>query len=194
MAINISRFPLLPRGPVQLDDADRRLVAAVQKGLPLCERPYAVVAEKAGLSEAEVMRRLNSLLQCGVIKRLGIVVRHHELGYNANAMVVWDVPDERVGRLGRCMGRFEFVTLCYRRPRRLPHWPYNLFCMIHGKDRTGVLSNVEELVSRCQLQDIPHDVLFSKRRFKQRGAVYRHDKDAAAALGDTNSAEWGKVV
>jgi len=70
------------------------------------------------------------------------------------------------------MGRFEFVTLCYRRPRRLPDWPYNLFTMIHGRDRDEVLANIDRLVRECGLEDIPRDVLFSRRRFKQRGAIY----------------------
>ena len=154
------------------DDVDRRLIGAIQGGLPLVSRPYAAVGEQIGLEEREVIERLQRLLDGGVIKRLGVVVRHHELGYRANAMVVWDVPDTRVAELGRCLGQFDFVTLCYRRPRRRPHWPYNLFCMIHGRDRGAVLEKVEYLVETCDLRGIHHEVLFSRRRFKQRGAIY----------------------
>lgn len=157
---------------LSLDAADRAVVAAIQGGLPLVACPYAALGAQLGMDEGEVMGRIRRLVSQGHIKRLGVVVRHHELGYRANAMVVWDIPDERVTALGACMGRFEFVTLCYRRPRRLPHWPYNLFCMIHGRDRASVLANVEEIVERCGLHEIPRAVLFSRRRFKQRGAVY----------------------
>jgi DNA-binding Lrp family transcriptional regulator len=156
------------------DSAGQRLIAAIQDGLPLTARPYADIGARIGLSEEDVIARIAALQQQGTIKRLGVVVRHHELGYRANAMVVWDVPDERVAALGRCLGGFDFITLCYRRPRRLPDWPYNLFCMIHGQDRQSVLEQVAFLVTRCDLQDIPHRVLFSKRRFKQRGAVYNN--------------------
>jgi DNA-binding Lrp family transcriptional regulator len=156
-----------------LDEHDKRLIAAIQRGLPLVHRPYAAVAEQVGLSEQQVLARIGRLLESGVIKRMGVVVRHHELGYRANAMVVWDVPDEQVDELGQCLGRFDFVTLCYRRPRRLPDWPYNLFCMIHGRDREAVLERVQQLVECCALETIPHQVLFSRRRFKQRGAVYQ---------------------
>ncbi|WJW75435.1 AsnC family transcriptional regulator [Thiohalobacter sp. IOR34] len=159
------------RTPLAADD--RRLIEAIQRGLPLVARPYAAVGERLGMSEGEVLARLARLLEDGVIKRLGVVVRHRELGYRANAMVVWDVPDATVDRLGQCLGQFEFVTLCYRRPRRLPDWPYNLFCMIHGKDRAAVLDKVDFLVERCGLQGIAREVLFSGRRFKQRGAIYR---------------------
>lgn len=155
-----------------LDEQDRALVTAIQSGLPLCSRPYAELGARIGMSEAEVMIRLQDLLQRDIIKRLGVVVRHRELGYRANAMVVWDVPDKQVSALGRCLGQFEFITLCYRRPRRLPEWPYNLFCMIHGHDRREVLRHVDFVVERCALQNIPHAVLFSQRRFKQRGARY----------------------
>lgn len=154
------------------DFTDARLIEAIQSGLPLCSHPYAEIGARIGMDEGAVMERIAALQACGTIKRLGVVVRHHELGYRANAMVVWDVPDERVAALGRCLGGFDFITLCYRRPRRLPDWPYNLFCMIHGQDRLAVLEQVNFLVARCGLQDIPHRVLFSKRRFKQRGAMY----------------------
>lgn len=156
----------------QVDEADRRLLAAIQHGLPLAPRPYAGIAAQLGISEAEVVARLAWLREAGVIRRFGVVVRHHELGYSANAMVVWDVPDEQVRELGHCLAGFDFITLCYRRPRHLPQWRYNLYCMIHGKSREEVLAHLEWMVNHCGLQNLPHEVLFSRRRFKQRGAVY----------------------
>lgn len=164
---------VLPRMTAEnLSDADRHLVAAIQHGLPLVSHPYAALGAHCGLSEAEVIKRLAALLADGTIKRLGVVVRHRELGYRANAMVVWDIDDTKVSELGHCIGRFDFVTLCYRRPRRLPAWPYNLFCMIHGHDREAVLQRVQQIEQHCGLADVPHEVLFSRRRFKQRGAIY----------------------
>ena len=149
------------------------LIAAIQDGLPLVPRPYQAVADRIGCSEAEVIRRLREMLESGVIKRLGVVVRHHELGYRANAMVVWDVPDERVEAVGLQLGEQDCVTLCYQRPRCLPDWPYNLFCMVHGQDRGEVLECIDRMSAALGIETIPHDVLFSGRRFKQRGAYYR---------------------
>jgi DNA-binding Lrp family transcriptional regulator len=157
----------------RLDETDEALIKAIENGLPICSRPYAEIARRLQVSEQEVMTRLASMKQHGLIKRLGVVVRHRELGYRANAMLVWDVPDERVSELGRCLSQYDFITLCYRRPRVLPDWPYNLFCMIHGKSRADVLQRIDWLIEQCQLQSLPHHVLFSRRRFKQRGAVYR---------------------
>jgi DNA-binding Lrp family transcriptional regulator len=152
--------------------AESRLIAAIQAGLPLVSRPFAAAGEKAGLTEAETLATLQNLRDRGVIRRMGVVVRHHELGYRANAMVVWDIPDEVVSEVGTCLGAIEYVTLCYRRPRRMPAWRYNLFCMIHGRDRAEVLARVESMRQNCGLQDLASEVLFSTRRFKQCGAQY----------------------
>lgn len=166
------RLPSLPKQAV-LDEQDQALITLIQTGLPLTPTPYADIGKKLNLDEKEVIQRIQDLNETKVIKRFGVVVRHHELGYRANAMTVWNLPDEAVSELGSCMGQFDFVTLCYRRPRRLPDWPYNLFTMIHGKDRDDVLANIQLLAERCNLDEIEHKVLFSTRRFKQRGAIYR---------------------
>ena len=155
-----------------LSKQDKELIAEIQDGLPLASHPYAEIGERVGLSEQEVIRRIGNLQDGGVIKRMGIVVRHHELGYTANAMVVWNVPDERLDEIGDLLGSQACVTLCYQRPRRLPDWPYNLFCMIHGQKRERVLQIIDAIVESEGLEEIPRKVLFSGRRFKQRGARY----------------------
>lgn len=153
---------------IELSEAERAFVAVLQKGLPLIARPFAAL----GWAEAEAMALLARWTGTGVIRRFGVVVRHHELGYTANAMVVWDVPDAVVGQIGRSIADSGRVSLCYRRPRALPHWPYNLFCMIHGKDRHEVEQRIAALVQACGLGSYPFEVLFSCRRFKQCGARY----------------------
>ena len=152
--MDMSLAPQTGRTSPLLDETDRRLLAAIQSGLPLVPRPYAELGARLGLSEVEVMARLQQLQTRGVIRRFGVVVRHHEVGYGANAMVVWDVPDAQVRELGRCLSGFDFITLCYRRPRHLPQWRYNLYCMIHGKTREDVLSNLEWMVNRCGMQSL----------------------------------------
>lgn len=173
-------FPAVFPGPAPVHcgthpDAasDLRLLAVIQHGLPLVPRPYAELGRQVGLSEAEVIERLERWLATGIVKRLGVVVRHRKLGYRANAMVVFDVPDALVGTVGARLAAFACVTLCYRRPRRGEAWPYNLFCMIHGRDRATVEAQVEALTLACGLEAMPRAVLFSRRCFKQRGAVYR---------------------
>lgn len=157
---------------------DERLIAAIQDGLPLVPRPYAEIATQAGMSEQQVIARLGEMQAAGVIKRMGVVVRHQELGFSANAMAVWDVPDEQVDALGQCIGKYDFVTLCYRRQRQLPQWRYNLYCMVHGRDRETVRAHLQQLAAQCGMQALPHEVLFSTRRFKQCGARYVEPKAA----------------
>ncbi|UCV12420.1 Lrp/AsnC family transcriptional regulator [Dechloromonas denitrificans] len=155
-----------------IDEAERRLVAVLQEGLPLFMRPFAMIAERIGASESDVLGRIGRWLDDGAIKRFGVVVRHHELGFRANAMVVHDIPDDRVSEIGRALAEEPAVTLCYRRPRHLPDWPYNLFCMIHGRERAEVESLIADLRLRHGLEACAHETLFSLTRFKQNGARY----------------------
>jgi DNA-binding Lrp family transcriptional regulator len=158
--------------PTPLDELERRLVMALQEGLPLFIRPFQVLATRVGCDESEVLERIRRWCADGIIKRFGVVVRHHELGYTANAMLVQDIPDEELARLGEVLAREAGVTLCYQRPRVLPDWPYNLFCMIHGQVREEVEAKIAELRSRLKLTDYACDTLFSLTRFKQTGARY----------------------
>ncbi|GAB4171549.1 MAG: Lrp/AsnC family transcriptional regulator [Rhodocyclaceae bacterium] len=155
-----------------LSSREGRLMSALEGGLELVPRPYARLGMQAGMDEAEVIATLARWRDEGLIKRFGIVVRHHELGYTANAMVVWDLPDAEVERAGRLLAVQPEVTLCYRRRRHRPDWDYNLYCMIHGRERRGVEHAVESLRARLALGAWPHAILFSRRRFKQCGARY----------------------
>lgn len=157
---------------IERDLKDALLIQAIQGGLPLVERPFAAIGREIGLGEQRVIDRIRELQADGDIKRFGVIVRHKELGYRANAMVVWDLPDEWVDRLGQSIGRLPFVTLSYRRPRRPPDWTYNLFTMIHGRDRAAVFEQLGQIKRRMGLTDVCCAVLFSGRRFKQRGARY----------------------
>jgi DNA-binding Lrp family transcriptional regulator len=156
-----------------IDAVDRQLIEAIQDGLPIASRPYQVIGKQISLTEQEVIERLGKLKQQGLIKRLGVIVKHRELGYQANAMVVLDVPDHQVEQLGGQISQFSFVNLCYRRPRQGEPWPFNLYCMIHGRSRGKVLAQLEQLVHSCGLSRFNKDILFSRRCFKQRGAVYK---------------------
>lgn len=166
----VAARPVQPAAPI--GESERRLVSVLQEGLPFFIRPFALIAERIGASESDVLVRIRRWLEEGDIKRFGVVVRHHELGYTANAMLVHDIPDDQVSEIGRALAEEPSVTLCYRRPRSLPDWPYNLFCMIHGRERAEVQAIIAELRQRHGLNDAAHEVLFSLTRFKQNGARY----------------------
>ncbi|OAN51083.1 protein nirL [Paramagnetospirillum marisnigri] len=166
---------------MELSDSDHALISVIASGLPLVERPYRAVGEMVGMDEVEVLARIEALRDSGVIRRFGVIVRHHELGFRANAMAVWDIPDTEVGEVGHRLAGSDQVTLCYRRPRRPPVWPYNLFCMIHGRDRATVEETIRGLIQCHGLETYSHTVLFSTRRFKQTGA--RYGRPLAAEVG-----------
>ncbi len=155
-----------------LDIIDKQLITAMQGGLPLISHPYKAIASQINQTEAVVIRRIKALQDNGTIKRLGVVVKHHALGFKANAMVVWDIPDEQVKTIAKSLSTFDCVTLCYQRPRRLPDWPYNLFTMIHGKNRDSVLKRLSNIIDILELHDVTHQPLFSTKQFKQRGGQY----------------------
>jgi siroheme decarboxylase len=161
-----------PPPRVSISPAGQRLVAALQDGLDLVPRPYAVLAARAGLSESEVLETLAKWQDLGLVRRFGVVVRHHELGFGANAMCVWDVPDAKVSAVGKALAAEPAVTLCYRRARVLPSWRFNLYCMLHGRERAEVMGTLAGIEARHGLGRYPGDVLFSVRRFKQTGARY----------------------
>jgi DNA-binding Lrp family transcriptional regulator len=157
--------------PIQrtpLTETEKRLVARVASGLPLVPRPYAALE----LDEETVIACLERWLQDGIVRRIGAVVRHRRLGFNANAMVVWDVPDDEVAGAGARLAADRAVTLCYRRARALPHWPYNLYCMVHGRLRSRVLYEVKRLSVTLGVERHARAVLFSRRCFAQRAARY----------------------
>lgn len=158
-----------------LTDFDRRLVAATQGGLPLVERPYDAVGALLGVSGEAVRERLGQMLDEGLVRRIGALPNHYKLGYTANGMSVWDVADEAVDALGAKVGALPSVSHCYRRPRHLPTWPYNLFAMLHGRSRAQVLEQaraIEQLLGdACR----GHDILYSTAILKKTGLRIRED-------------------
>ncbi|MCY1267338.1 AsnC-like ligand binding domain protein [compost metagenome] len=150
----------------------RHLRHLLEQGLPLTRRPYRNLAEQIGAHEVQVLEQVQRWSDTGLFRRVGLVVNHRALGFTANAMLVLDIDDDRVDAIGQALGREPAVSLCYRRPRRLPHWRFNLFCMIHGREREAVEQQVLALLDRYGLRDRPHRMLFSLRAFKQCGARY----------------------
>ena len=152
-----------------IDDVDRALIVATQGGLPLVPRPYHAIAEQLGLPADEVMHRLQAMLATGIIRRIGAVPNHYAIGWTANGMTVWDVADEQVDQLGARIGALDFVTHCYRRPRALPAWPYNLFAMVHGASRDECSAKAGEIRRLLGEACRGNDILYSTRILKKTG-------------------------
>lgn len=164
-----SERPARVAPPVTL--ADHALAARVEAGLPLQAEPYAVWADEIGCDEAAVRATLAGWLAQGTLRRFGVVVRHHELGFDCNAMAVFYAPDEVVDTHGEALARQPGVTLAYRRAPA-PGWPYTLYCMVHGRSRAETLRTLRSAMHAARLEHLPHEVLFSMQRFKQTGGRY----------------------
>ena len=152
-----------------LDELDRKIILATQAGLPLSPRPYAEVAEQVGCTDKEVMERMQRMLESGVIRRIGAVPNHYTLGFRGNGMTVWDVPDEKIEEYGQKIGELDYVSHAYHRPRHPPKWNYNLFAMVHGKDRDEVMVKVEKIAEILGDDNRGHEVLFSSKILKKTG-------------------------
>ncbi|UVM24167.1 AsnC family protein [Pseudomonas wadenswilerensis] len=158
----------------------RRLL---ESGLPLLARPYQHLARQIGAEEQQVLAQINQWQQQGLFRRLGLVLNHRALGFTANAMLVLDIPDALIDEVGQRLGREPLVSLCYQRPRRLPQWRYNLFCMVHGRQRERVEAHIAALLEQHLLSDLPYQVLFSTQAFKQCGGRFAPASSGASAHG-----------
>jgi len=152
-----------------LEELDRRIVLATQAGLPLDPRPYHWVASELGETPERIMERITAMLADGRIRRIGVVPNHYRLGYVANAMSVWDVPDDLIPAVGREVGDLDIVSHCYHRPRQLPDWPYNLFAMVHGHSQDEVRQKIGRIAAQLGERVRGFDILFSTRILKKTG-------------------------
>ncbi|WP_336025288.1 Lrp/AsnC family transcriptional regulator [Halobellus salinisoli] len=160
-----------------LSELEANLLVAIQDGFPLSATPYRDVAAAVGADDAsaatvdDVIAAVERLLADGCIKRIGCVVNHVVTGFDANCMVVWDVPDDELDERGRTAGELPYVTLCYHRPRRPEQeWPYNLFTMIHGREGDAVDAKIDEIAD--EYLPFEHERLYSTETLKQTGARY----------------------
>lgn len=169
-----------PRQPLGLDRTpdmsvlqgdDRPLMQALSEGLDLVPEPFAVLAQRLGRDEANILDRVKLLADARILTRVGVIVRHRALGWAANAMVVWQLPDCAIETAGCALSQVPGVTLCYQR-RTVPGvWEWPLFCMIHARSRTEALAVLDRARALHELANVPHKILFSTRCFKQRGAL-----------------------
>lgn len=152
-----------------IDDLDKKIISLIQGDIPVDPRPFAMMADKIGISEDEFIGRVKSLLQDGTIRRFGATLYHKSAGIKANAMAAWFVPEERIEDTGKALAKFKEVTHCYQRtPQR--DWKYNLFTMIHGKNDADCRAIAEKMSQQVGIRD--YILLFSKKEFKKTSMEY----------------------
>jgi len=149
--------------------ASGRLLEAAQADLPVTERPFAALAENHGVREEELLEILREWLRSGVVRRYGALVSHRKLGYECNALVLWQVPPERVPEVGRLFAADPDVTHCYAR-RPAPGLPYNLYTMIHSHSEDDCRRKAENM---SRVSDVvTYEMVISTREFKKESPRY----------------------
>lgn len=152
-----------------LEELDKKIIAALQDDLPLVPRPYLILAERLGMSEADLIRRLNGYREKGIIRKMGAVLRHREVGFVANALCAWQVPANELEKDGSLLAGYPFVTHCYSRKTQ-PDWPYNLYVMLHAQTREACREFAAQLAQRIGADD--YVMLFSTREWKKSSVRY----------------------
>ena len=157
---------------LELDDLDKTIIAAMQDDFPLVEEPYSLIAQRLHISEDELLTRLRKYRKNGQMRKMGVVLRHREVGYAANALCAWIVPCERNEEVGSIMMAHPAVTHCYSRATS-PDWPYNFYTMIHAQTREGCASIAAKLSLESAVTE--YILLFSTKEWKKTSMRYFKD-------------------
>lgn len=152
-----------------LDDLDKKIIALIQGDLPLTEQPYVRLAQALGISEELLLERIRSLKAQGIIRRFGATLRHQKAGFRANAMIAWQVPEQKIEETGTIMAQYKEVSHCYQRITH-PDWPYNLYTMVHGNDEEACRQIAQKIALATGIKD--YIVLFSEKEFKKTSMNY----------------------
>lgn len=151
-----------------------RIIRALQEGLPLCEEPFAEIARRAGISQDDLLTQLQAWKDDGTIRRFGAILRHHQAGYSANAMGVWNVPDAQVESFGQTAASFKSVSHCYQRPR-FGSFGYNLYTMIHGRSKEECEAAARKISEETGITE--YKLLYTTAEFKKSSPVYFADEE-----------------
>jgi DNA-binding Lrp family transcriptional regulator len=152
-----------------LTDIEKKVIASIQQDIVITERPYLEISRKLGISEDTLLETLEGLCRRGVIRRFGATLRHQQTGYNANAMVAWQVDEDRVEEVGEKLAAFRQVSHCYRR-NPTESWPYNLYTMVHAGDEDSCRQTAREMAAAASVEN--YSLLFSREELKKTSMVY----------------------
>lgn len=155
-----------------LNQLEKQLVRELQEDLPLESRPFKAIAERLKLSEEKVIAMVKDFIRRGIIRRFGAAMSHLDVGYSANAMIIWPAPEEKTQEIGRAMASYPEVTHCYQRPGG-PGWPYTLFTVVHGRKKEECLEIAARLSQETGITD--YRVIFSVEELKKSTMKYFTD-------------------
>ena len=148
---------------------EKKIIASIQADIPVTKRPFLELAKQINVEEEVVLKTLQRFHEEGTIRRLGATIRHQISGYEANAMVAWQVDENRIDEVGKMMASFEGVSHCYSR-KPLKQWPYNLYTMIHAKTEKACYKLAEAISTMTSIKN--YTLLFSREELKKTSMKY----------------------
>ncbi|AKA69750.1 Lrp/AsnC family transcriptional regulator [Clostridium scatologenes] len=152
-----------------LSAIDKSIIRKLQEDIPLTPRPYKSMAEEIGITEEELLSKVEELQNNGALRRIGGILNHREAGFEANAMVVWMISEDNVQKLGEIMASFKEVTHCYERPIS-GKWPYNIFTMVHGQNKKQCETIIKKISDTIKICD--YKILYSTKELKKSSMKY----------------------
>ena len=152
-----------------LDDLEKKIIFYLQGDIPLTARPFSVIAEKIGIHEEELLNKIKLLKEQGILRRIGATLYHQRVGFKANAMVAWYVPEDKIDEIGFLMAAFKEVSHCYQRKIE-KKWRYNLFTMIHGRSRKDCQNICKRIAEKTGIKD--YVLLFTLKEYKKSSPQY----------------------
>jgi len=152
-----------------LSALDKNVIRALQGDFPLVPEPYKELAARAGVTEDVFLARVRELSEKKMIRKMGAVLRHREIGFAANALCAWEVPAERLDDVAKSMAASPSISHCYDR-NTAPGWPYNLYTMIHGHSRAECESIADTLGKENNIKN--RVMLYSKKEWKKTSMKY----------------------
>ncbi len=158
---------------LEITKQHKAAIMELQKDIDIVKEPFKAATQKLGIGYDEYFALANELKEAGVMRRFATILRHRKAGFNANAMSVWEAPEERAEEIGKKLASFSAVSHCYLRPS-FPNWKYNLFAMVHAKTHEESDALIEEMASETGLTN--YRKLYSTKEFKKERIVYFSDK------------------
>jgi len=155
-------------------EEDKEFIRELQKDLDITDKPFLKAAQKLGMSEDQIFEKLKHYEEIGVMRRYAAILRHRDVGFVANGMIVWKVPEQRITEVGEKLGAFPQVSHCYQRPV-YPDWPYSVFSMIHCKSQEEATDMAKEIQNQINVDE--YKILFSAKEFKKTRVEYFVEKE-----------------
>jgi len=150
-------------------EQDKNFIRELQKDMEIIDEPFVNAANNLGITENELFEKMKHYEENGIMRRFAAILRHRQVGFTANGMIVWKVPNERISEVGEKLGAFPQVSHCYERPT-YSDWPYNVFSMIHCKTHDEANEMAKTIQNQIHVDD--YRILFSTREFKKTRVEY----------------------